>query len=660
MKCRPTRLADALCVSPVSAASTWATTIDAATYGGSSGTIKFNDWGCTGLTGVGASDFQVGAGFDAGNIGQRQHVATQNPDYASSDPGHTVVGDLMNTPTDANATMDGGVNFYQWGDTTQYGGTFGNMQIDKAGNYHVAKTDMSFRGYDTFEYRDTTGVNPNRSRDTLINFKPYTVSDARGWCGSVLSADPGGLSQTAGRVTFDFAIDVYFDFGSESFSSTELAPGFVMRSYGDYEVNVSTSGGIRQQFYGSAVGNNTNPESIVPGVGGALDPDYQNLVSFLGAGVLSAGVWVSADSFNADGSRKMRIDFNPTTGESREVWDVTIVEAGTAGAVWHKNAYGGFAYLLRADGMRILDSRQPGGALALCGQRARTRDLGHDAGWRGYGRRHGGAAAQARPTNRISTWVSAGVPVVVMSRGGGGSLGAIRRGMWFFDRQFADREISMMKFAKTILAVALGAASTGALAAPLAWTGTFAMYNPLGVQLDANDGASGVVALVTGFIDVTAGTFSLASTDTFFGVPWTTSGGTLFGPGTYTVSTVDPAPGVSGGSYTFTVGAGQMGGVIDFAWGATSGIDVVMVWNVVNSHAYTSTDWDGDGIPGAGMIDGPFLGFSANFNMEGVLTPPDWVPEVPAIPEASTYAMMLAGLGVVGLAVCRRKQEAKG
>lgn len=60
------------------------------------------------------------------------------------------------------------------------------------------------------------------------------------------------------------------------------------------------------------------------------------------------------------------------------------------------------------------------------------------------------------------------------------------------------------------------------------------------------------------------------------------------------------------------------------------------------------------------MIDGPFLGFSANFNMEGALIPPppDWVPEnpeVPAISEASTYGMMLAGVGLVGLAARRRK-----
>lgn len=206
-----------------------------------------------------------------------------------------------------------------------------------------------------------------------------------------------------------------------------------------------------------------------------------------------------------------------------------------------------------------------------------------------------------------------------------------------------------MTFTKTLLAVALAAASTGALAADVAWTGEFAMYNPVGGQLDANDGAPGITAAVTGFIDTVAGTFSLASNDTFFGVNWSTSGGTLFGPGTYTVSTVDPAPAVSGGTYTFTVGAGQLGGQVDFAWGGTTGIDVVMVWNVATVGGittYTSTDWDSNGTPGAGMIDGPFQNFSANFNMQHAAAP---------VPEASTYGMMLAGLGLVGFAVRRRK-----
>lgn len=362
MKSKLTLLAAALCASPAFAA-TFTTTIDAATYGGSTGTITFNDWGYTGPTGVGANDFQVGTGFDGNNIGQIQHVITKAPDYLTPDPASNVVGDLSAPNANfTNANMDGGVNFYQWGYTTPANSTFNNMQIDKAGNYHIAKQDMSFGYYDTFEYRDMTGVNPNQSFDTRINFKPYTVSDAKGWCGSVLTPDPGGVAKMAGQVTFNFAMDVYFDFGgTPTYSSTQLVPGFVMRSYGDYKVDVSTSGGVQQVFEGHAVGNNTNPESVVAGVGGTLDPAFHNDVSFLGAGVLPAGVWVSADSFNPDGTRKMRTDHNATTGEDTQVWDVTIVDAGTAGAVWHSNTFAGFAYVLRADGMRILDYVNPDG-----------------------------------------------------------------------------------------------------------------------------------------------------------------------------------------------------------------------------------------------------------------------------------------------------------
>lgn len=365
MRYKLSLLTAALCASPAFAATTWTTTIDAATYAGSYGTVTFNDWGYKGPTvggyTVGANDFQVGTGFDSGNIGQIQHVITKTPDYLTPDPGSNVVGDLGG-PSFTNANMDGGVNFYQWGYSTPANSTFNNMKIDTAGNYRIAKQDMSFGYYDAFEYRDKTGVNPNQSYDTKINFKPYTVSDAKGWCGSVLTPNPGGLAQMAGQVTFDFAMDVYYDFGGpQIYSSTQLVSGFVMRSYGDYTVSVATAGNELQAFSGSAVGNNTNPESIVLGVGGMLDPAYQNQVSFLGAGVLPEGVWVSADSFNPDGTRKMRTDTNATTGESTQVWDVTIVEAGSAGAVWHGNAFAGRAYLLRADGMRILDYVNPDG-----------------------------------------------------------------------------------------------------------------------------------------------------------------------------------------------------------------------------------------------------------------------------------------------------------
>lgn len=86
-----TVLAAALLAGPAFAAE-WTTTIDAASHLGSAGTITFNDWGYTGPTGVGANDFQVGAGFDASNVGQIQHVVTKAPDYLTPDPPSTVYG----------------------------------------------------------------------------------------------------------------------------------------------------------------------------------------------------------------------------------------------------------------------------------------------------------------------------------------------------------------------------------------------------------------------------------------------------------------------------------------------------------------------------------------------------------------------------------------
>lgn len=355
MKHTLTLLAAALLASPAFAA-TYTTTIDAGSYGGSYGAITFNDWGYVGPDGVGANDFQVGSGFDASRIGQVQQVITRDPDYLTPDPGHTVskdLGDLEN-PSNwySNASMDGTVNFYQWAYTTGGGSTFSNMQIDKAGNYNIAKSDMSFKTYETYQYRDTTGTIADSNYDTKINFKPYTVSDAGGWCGSVLGTGPAAVEKMAGQVTFDIAFDVYFDISPtfQSYSSTELIPDFVMRSYGSYDVSVQTSGGEMQHYTASAVVNNTNPLT------GEVDPAYANQVSFLGGGVIPGSVWVSADSYNADGSKKMRADVNPTTGQTEMVWDVTIVAEGTAGAKKHVNAYGGFAFMLRADGTRILQT----------------------------------------------------------------------------------------------------------------------------------------------------------------------------------------------------------------------------------------------------------------------------------------------------------------
>ena len=107
---------------------------------------------------------------------------------------------------------------------------------------------------------------------------------------------------------------------------------------------------------------------------------------------------------------------------------------------------------------------------------------------------------------------------------------------------------------------------------------------------------------------------SIASPTPFFGTLWTTHDITTYQNGTYTVNTSQ------GASYTFTVGIGQIGAHILFDWGSNTNIDVVEVWDVTESAgivSYSSSDWDGDGIPGGAMIEGPFPGFTINFNLTG-------------------------------------------
>lgn len=205
-------------------------------------------------------------------------------------------------------------------------------------------------------------------------------------------------------------------------------------------------------------------------------------------------------------------------------------------------------------------------------------------------------------------------------------------------------------FKKSLFALAM-VASTGAMAAADNFSGgNFTMYDPTGaINGNFND--------ITGFVDPVAMTWNVDGSTPFFGLHWTASGGQLYGPGTYTINVNGDGANAPAGSenVTFTVGAGQVGGNINFAWGATTGIDVFNVWNIVNNgngtYTWTSTDVDGNGIPGLGMVDGPFPGFSANFSFTNTTA-------TAPVPEASTYGMMLAGLGLVGFAARRRKTKA--
>jgi hypothetical protein len=212
---------------------------------------------------------------------------------------------------------------------------------------------MNFGFYDKFLYKN--GTNPVQTIDTDLNFQPYAISDARGWCGSVLTSDPNSLEKMAGQVTFDFAFDAYFGNSRPAtggIPSTQIVPGFVMRSYGDYYVNITNNAsGYNMNFEGHAVGNNTNPTTVVPGVGGTLDQAYHNKVSFLGAGIVPHGVWV----YN-DGTPNVTVapDQSIPGGTGGEVRD-------SDGAVWHTNDFAGYAFLLRADAQRVVTYFDPNG-----------------------------------------------------------------------------------------------------------------------------------------------------------------------------------------------------------------------------------------------------------------------------------------------------------
>jgi len=211
-----------------------------------------------------------------------------------------------------------------------------------------------------------------------------------------------------------------------------------------------------------------------------------------------------------------------------------------------------------------------------------------------------------------------------------------------------------MKFTMTKIAAAAALAfvSSAAMAAPVNTTAVFDMFAKKGLdQNPGNQGMTGPIntdTTVTGFIDTVAGTWGVSSTQPFFGGNWTASNGKLFTTvGDYALDTTSgtiaaAAPDVVGtadGKMHFTVGAGQVAGIIDFAWGVTTGIKVIDVWNV-SAGAGGTTLYTAAAVPG--MENGPFPGYNARFN-------------VTAVPEASTYGMMLAGLGLVGFAVRRRK-----
>jgi len=342
------------------------TVVDPDTHLNKEGTVTFDDWGFVGPNGRTAVDFEPVNGFNFDSVGQIQHVVTRAEDGLTPDDPVTVIQDLYGTPIYGSADMDGTVSFYHWAYTTKGGSTFYDMLIDTDGDYFIPQEGMTFIRYDVHEHN--SALNPgdtdyvaDGSYPTKIAFQPYVLSDARGWCGSISAANPGALEPMAGQLQFDFAFDVYFQFtpGVFQYSSTEIVRNFEMRSYGTLTIDIDNIPSIASdpQFVkASAVVNNTNPGINNLQVAGApVDPDYYNLVSFMGGGVLdNAGHCMQLNPNFVGGGGLTGTSNYKFTGFVDGPTDQASCE--TAGGTWQLHAFTGYAFVLRADGIRVIEA----------------------------------------------------------------------------------------------------------------------------------------------------------------------------------------------------------------------------------------------------------------------------------------------------------------
>ncbi|MCK9420524.1 MAG: hypothetical protein M0R70_14225 [Nitrospirae bacterium] len=677
-------------------------------------TITFDDWDYVGPCGQTYKDFQpCNGGF--GELGQQQHVVTLRPDRLTPDAPQDILKDMTNSPVYPNANMDGQINFYKWGYTTpgfdipgdiiayrakdysastRQGCTF-DMKIDVDGDYLVLKEDMLFAYIDTFSYVDATGVNPPQEVKQSISFQPYPVSDAIGWCGSVMAEHPAALAMMGGQITFDFVMDAYSgDPPNRIFMGSQIVPKFEMRAYGTLKVHV-WAGSDLQTFSSNAVSNNTYPgntDHFDP------DPNYYNRVSFHGGGVVPDGAWVSSDSYNPDGSPKLNDD---------GTWNVTVVPEGN-GAVWYKNAFAGYAFILRADALRMIDwfnpkygpeppctpvncdDSNPCTADSCAGGKCLNKEMICPLAYK-CNSANGTPACEPFDfcagviceDNNLCTTDSCDPAVGCVHKpvacddgnlcttescnpatGACGFTPVICDDVKACATNTCDTATGACKFTQVncddgdlCTADSCDSATGGCvhISASCSLVDTtnnnFTMINGVGELTGGTndvhftwDGTKKSSVAASG----QASNATLESTCPFFGITWMAHDVAIYGPGTYSVYPDCPAgsPGCgSGDPITFTVGAGELGAHMLFNWGVSADIDVVDIWAPMASFGpsplqtagcgsnpadkvwdWMSKDWDGDGLNGYGMVDGPFIGFNASFNVMGV--PP--VPVCPA------------------------------
>lgn len=204
------------------------------------------------------------------------------------------------------------------------------------------------------------------------------------------------------------------------------------------------------------------------------------------------------------------------------------------------------------------------------------------------------------------------------------------------------------RITKIVTSLVLAAAAVDAQAESVSTGGVLNVYSQIGWDTSgvvSGSSASLVTApdsTISGFVDYSAGTWGVSSTTNFFANAWTATGGSLIRTaGTYSLDTATGVVNTAAsctvtvdGSMCFTLGANQLAGAISVAWGIST-FHVVDVWNINPNGSLTAAV-----VPGS--EDGPFLGWNWVFDLTATNLAP--------VPEASTYAMMLAGLGLVGLA----------
>lgn len=365
------------------------------------GTATFDDWGYVGPNGRTAVEFEAINGFGgplegnsldpAGGVGQIQHVVTTGPDGITPDLPYTVLEDLGGPNLYFDANMDSQTNFYQWGYTTVAGSTFNNMQIDYDGDYFIPREDMKFMYYRSFEYTNMNPTGPlaglapaDGTYQTNIQFQPYAVSDAKGWCGSVMVSNPAALEAMSGQVTFDFAFEAFFgnknnpNPGVPGTGSLQIVPNFQMRSYGTLTIDVTLADGTNIAFTADAVVNNTNPAlgAVNPltgnkEVGGTgVDENYLNTVSFMGGGSVPSSLFVRVADTTTYDAVGFSVKFQENILEILDGANITAVYNAdgtfshavdsTTGVtlpnvVLHTNSFAGYPFLLRADGVRVIN-----------------------------------------------------------------------------------------------------------------------------------------------------------------------------------------------------------------------------------------------------------------------------------------------------------------